>query len=147
MMLRLFLFFLILSLSSMLNAQNSFEAQNKILQQFDHLIPKSASFASWTLFTGDINGDKKKDYIFSYILTNKYQRSRHAGSGVLVLTKDRAKKFKILGHIPAKNNNIYSFNSFSKSVLQVNEYDAASQYQRVKRILKFKQRGNKFVQL
>ncbi len=130
-----------------LSAQTSLEAQNKILKQFNHLIPKSASFASWTLYEGDINGDKKKDYIFSYILSNKKNRSSHAGSGVILVTKGKANKFTLLGHIPSKNKNIYAFNAFSKNILHLNEYDATSNYQKVSREIKFKMQAGKFVKL
>lgn len=130
-----------------LSAQTSIEAQNRILKQFNHLNPKSASFASWTMYEGDINGDKKKDYIFSYILSNKHNRSSHAGSGVILVTKGKSNKFSLLGHIPSSNKNIYAFNAFSKNILHLSEYDAASNYQKVKRQLKYQLKGGKFVRL
>lgn len=130
-----------------LSAQTSLEAQNRILKQFNHLIPNSASFASWTMYEGDINGDKRKDYIFSYILSNKHNRSSHAGSGVILVTKGKSNKFSLLGHIPSKNKNIYAFHAFSKNILHLNEYDAASNYQKVSREHKFKMRAGKFVRL
>lgn len=147
MILRFFLVTLFAFGINNLSAQTSLEAQNRILKQFNHLIPKSASFASWTMYEGDINGDKKKDYIFSYILSNKQNRSSHAGSGVILVTKGTANKFTLLGHIPSKNKNIYAFNAFSKNILHLSEYDAASNYQKVSRQLKFKMQAGKLVKL
>lgn len=128
-------------------AQSSIEAQNKILSQFEYLIPKSSSFASWTMFEGDFDGDKKKDYIFSYILSNKQQRHLHAGSGVLIISRDAKKKLKLLGHITSKSKNIYAFSSYSNKIFYLKEYDAATNYQTIKKELKYIQKDGKFVRL
>ena len=129
------------------NAQDALEVQQHILDQYEKLIPSDASFASWTLYEVDFNGDSKKDYVFSYILCNKYKRQLHAGSGLLMLTKGKDKKYNLYGHIPSADKDIYFFSNFKNDVFYINEYDAKANYQKVKRKLKFKKKGNKFVSI
>lgn len=129
------------------NAQNSTLIQNKILSQFEHLIPNKTSFASWTMYEGDFNADKKIDYVFSYILSDKNDRQKHAGSGVFIITTDQKNNLKLLGHIPSKTKNIYAFSNFKNKIFYLNEYDAKTNYQSIKSELKFTQKAGKIIQL
>lgn len=126
-------------------AQKPMDVQNKILQQYEHLIPQNASFASWTMYEVNLNDDNKKDYVFSYILCNKYKRHLHSGSGVLMLKTMDKNKFEIFGHIPSPDKDIYTFTGYSGNNYFINEYSAASNYSKIKRKLKFKKEGNKFI--
>lgn len=128
-------------------AQSSLEVQNKILKQFDYLIPKTSSFASWTMYELQFNGGKEKNYIFSYILSNKYKRDKHAGSGVIIVKKGKNNTFKLMGHIPSKSKNIYAFNTYANKVFYLNEYDARTNYQTVTKELKYVRKGDKIVSL
>lgn len=127
--------------------QNNNQVQNQILTQFDYLIPKNASFASWTLYEGDFNNDQTKDYIFSYILSDKNNRQNHAGSGVIIISSDQKKNLKLLGHIPSKTKNIYAFNRYNNKIFYLNEYDAKTNYQSIKSELKYTQKSGKMVRL
>lgn len=127
------------------SAQTSVEVQNMILKKYDHLIPKSASYASWTMYEVNLNDDGKNDYVFSYILCKKEQRHIHAGSGVLMLENHGKNNFKIFGHIPSTDKDIYTFTGYTGDTYFINEYSAASNYSKIKRKIKFRKVGNKFV--
>ncbi|MDO5654594.1 MAG: hypothetical protein Q4G27_00470 [Flavobacteriaceae bacterium] len=128
-------------------AQSSLEVQNSILKQYEKLIPKDSSFASWTMYEVYLNDDKVKDYVFSYILCKKNQRHIHSGSGVLMLETVGKNKFKIYGHIPASGKDIYTFTGYSGNTYFINEYSAASNYSKIKRQIKFEKRGEKLIAL
>lgn len=128
-------------------AQSSVEVQNKIISQFEHLIPKNTSFASWTMYEVTLDQDGKTDYVFSYILCNKYKRHIHAGSGVLLLKTIGKNKYKLHGHIPSTDKDIYTFTGYTGNTYFINEYSAESNYRKIKRKLKFQKKGDKLVSL
>ena len=143
---RFFLAFFILGLIYS-NAQSSVEVQNKILKQFDHLIPKDSSFASWTMYEVTLDQDGKNDFVFSYVLCNKQKRHIHAGSGVLLLRTIGKNKYELYGHIPSGDKDIYAFTGYTGNTYFINEYSAASNFSKIKRRLKFQKKGDKFISM